>query len=204
MNKVLIVDEHPITRMSIRMCLAQGGFDVVAEADNGLDALNHVRHYQPDLVVLDLGIPQVDAMTVIGQIRIMPIPAHVVVFTAQHSQHQPERCMQAGAHAYVSKTAEVDDLLKALRAAQFGYKFFPDSVVERSGLSGEEATLACLSFRELQVLQQLGQGLRIKEVAERMLLSSKTVSTYKTRLLAKFQVRSLLELIMIAKRTGLA
>lgn len=204
MNRVLIVDEHPITRLSVRMLLTQEGFEVVAEAGNGAQAIQRIERHQPDILILDMNIEQVDALTIITHVKKMPLPAVVVVFTAQYAKHQPAQCIKAGADGYVDKTAELDELLKAIVAAQSGYKYFPCEVFDQTRPKEEIKSLDNLSARELQVLQQLSQGKRNKEIAGRMLLSSKTISTYKRRLLTKFGVDNLVDLVTVAKRIGLA
>ena len=202
MNKVLIVDEHPITRFSTRMLLTQEGFEVIAEADNGADALERIERYHPDIIILEMTIEKIDAITLIRRIKKMPSPACVVVFTAQGSKFQIADCIKAGVDGYVYKTAQFEELVKAVRATQTGYKYFPSEAFPPN-LDDECQTLKNLSSRERQVLEQLTAGRRNKEIAERMVLSDKTISTYKRRLLKKFRAENLLELTMLAKRAGM-
>ncbi|MOA31488.1 Virulence factors putative positive transcription regulator BvgA [compost metagenome] len=117
------------------------------------------------------------------------------------------RCMKAGAAGYMSKTNDLDELVKAIKVVMDGYTFFPNlasSSVRRSDAQATDLELIqSLSDRELTILQQLAKGLSNKEIGEAMLLSNKTVSTYKTRLIEKLNVKSVVYLADFAKRNNL-
>nr|WP_314877386.1 response regulator transcription factor [uncultured Pseudomonas sp.] len=208
MNKVLIVDDHPVIRLAVRMLMERHGYDVVAETDNGVDALQLTRDYLPDIVVLDIGIPKLDGLEVIGRIGLASPGSKVLVLTSQAPGHFSMRCMQAGAAGYVCKQQELTELLSAIKAVLSGYSYFPNQALHkaRSTISrGTESEMVDrLSAREMMVLQQLARGKSNKDIAESMFLSNKTVSTYKTRLLLKLNARSLVDLIELAQRHGLA
>ena len=208
MNKVLIVDDHPVIRLAVRMLMERHGYDVVAETDTGVDALQLTRDYLPDIVVLDIGIPKLDGLEVIGRIGLASPSSKVLVLTAQAPGHFSMRCMQAGAAGYVCKQQELTELLSAIKAVLSGYSYFPNQALHkaRSAISrGTETEMVeRLSAREMMVLQQLARGKSNKDIAESMFLSNKTVSTYKTRLLLKLNARSLVDLIELAQRHGLA
>ncbi|WP_282875958.1 response regulator transcription factor [Pseudomonas peli] len=204
MNKVLIVDYHPIMRLSVRHFLGQKGFDVVAEAGNGIDALSFVETFKTDLVVMESHIPLLDGITLIKKIRNIPSPPSIVVFTAEHSYHHGMRCMEAGAHGYVCKIEQSDELLKALKAAQSGYQHFPYRMFAQAEVELECRLIECLPSRELKVLKKLGEGQSDKEITLCMNLSNSVFNACKNRLLAKFEAHTTSELIIIAKRTGLA
>lgn len=207
MYRVLVVDDHPFIRASVCMLLRKDRIEVVGQADNGVDALRLVREASPDLVILDITMPGLDGLEVTTRVKAMERPAKVLVL----SSHLPEsfslRCMQAGAVGYVSKTDDLSELGKAVRAVMSGYTYFPEvalSSVSRCDLRASEAQcLANLSDRELLILQQLARGLSNKEIAEVMLLSNKTISTYKGRLIEKLRVRSLVDLADLARRNQL-
>lgn len=204
MKKVLLVDEHPIARFAVRIYLALDGFDVIAEAGNGSDALSQVEIHHPDMIIMESRIPLMDEMVFINEIKSMPLPPNVVVFTAEHSYHHGVRCMQAGADGYVSKAEPIEMLILALRSAQSGIQYLPSKLFQDGEIDAENRLIECLPTRELQVLQQLARGRSNQEITERMMLNSKAVSMYKTRLLKKFHVDSLSDLIMIARRAGLS
>lgn len=208
MDKVLVVDDHPVIRLAVRMLMERHGYDVVAETDNGADALRLAAEYQPDIVILDIGIPRLDGLEVVSRLNIVAGPhCRVLVLTSQAPGHFSMRCMQAGAAGYVCKQQDLTELLSAIKAVLSGYSYFPNqalhSVRSSMGNIGEKDLLKRLSARELSVLQQLAIGKSNKEIADGMFLSNKTVSTYKTRLLMKLNARSLVDLIDLAQRNGI-
>ena len=206
MNKVLIVDDHPVIRLAVRMLMERHGYDVVAETDNGVAALQLTRQHLPDIVVLDIGIPKLDGLEVITRMTAFSPGSKVLVLTSQAPGNFSMRCMQAGAAGYVCKQQELTELLSAIKAVLSGYSYFPNQALHVSrGRGGSETDMVNrLSAREMTVLQQLARGRSNKEIADRMFLSNKTVSTYKSRLLLKLNARSLVDLIELAQRQGLS
>jgi two-component system, NarL family, response regulator EvgA len=205
--KVLLVDDHAVVRMAVGMILAREGHEIVGECDNGVDALSKAFELKPDAIVLDLDIPQLDGMAVIDRLRIGGSPAHVLVHTGLKSQAYAAQCMRAGAAAFLSKVDDPVEIATALQAVASGKTWFPIgtfSSVRKSDFAQNDAQLLSgVSRRELKVLHGLAQGKSNKEIADDMLLSNKTVSTYKTRLMQKLNADTLLELIEFAKRNDL-
>lgn len=206
MNKVLIVDDHPVIRLAVRMLMERHGYDVVAETDNGVAALQLTRQHLPDIVVLDIGIPKLDGLEVITRMTAFSPGSKVLVLTSQAPGNFSMRCMQAGAAGYVCKQQELTELLSAIKAVLSGYSYFPNQALHVSrGRGGSETDMVNrLSAREMTVLQQLARGRSNKEIADSMFLSNKTVSTYKSRLVLKLNARSLVDLIELAQRQGLS
>lgn len=204
MNRVLVVDDHPFIRSTVCMLLRQERLEVVGQADNGIDALRLMRQEPVDLVILDITMPGLDGLEVIARMRSLEHPAKSLILTSQLAEAYSLRCMQAGAAGYVSKTDDLGELNKAVRAVLSGYTYFPQvafSSVHRQDLKASEAQcIASLTDRELMVLQQLARGLSNKAIGDAMLLSNKTISTYKSRLLEKLRVRSLIDLADFARR----
>ncbi|RON84949.1 response regulator transcription factor [Pseudomonas fluorescens] len=207
MLKAIVVDDHPFIRSSVKMLLKQEQFEVVAEADNGADAVQLAREHAPDLIILDIAMPKLDGLEVISRISALGLSSKVLVLTSQSALFYSMRCMKAGAAGYISKTNDLDELIKAIKAVMDGYTFFPNlatSSVRRSDVDTTDLELIqSLSDRELTILQQLSNGLSNKEIGEAMLLSNKTVSTYKTRLIEKLKVKSVVYLADFAKRNNL-
>jgi two-component system response regulator EvgA len=205
--KVLLVDDHAVVRMAIGMILAREGHEIVGECDNGVDALSKAFELKPDAIVLDLDIPQLDGMAVIDRLRIGGSAAHVLVHTGLKSQAYAAQCIRAGAAAFLSKIDDPTEIASALKAVAGGKTWFPIGTlnsVRKSDFAQDDAQLLSgVSRRELKVLHGLALGKSNKEIADDMLLSNKTVSTYKTRLMQKLNVSTLLELIEFAKRNDL-
>ncbi|MFJ3076149.1 MULTISPECIES: response regulator transcription factor [Pseudomonas] len=206
MSKVLVVDDHPFIRASVCMQLRQDQHEVVGQADNGVDAVRLARECSPDIVILDLLIPGLDGLEVISRIKGLERPCKLLVLTSQPAENYSLRCMKAGASGFVSKTDDLVALSKAVVAVLSGYTFFPAvalSTVNRRELEDDEAqSIARLSDRELVILQQLAKGMSNKAIGEAMLLSNKTISTYKARLIEKLKVASLIDLADFARRNG--
>jgi two-component system response regulator EvgA len=205
MRSALIVDDHPVIRMAVRMLLERNGMEIVGEADNGVDALQLIRQHEPDLVILDIGIPRLDGLNVIARIRSLGLDSQVLVLTSQSVDSFSQRCFQAGAKGFVSKEEDLQNLVTAINAIRAGFTVFPASVLSggQAPAPSEAEMVGRLSNQELMVLQYLASGLSNKDIGERMLLSNKTISTYKTRILQKLNLGSLVELIEFARRNDL-
>lgn len=207
MFKALVVDDHPFIRSAVKMLLKQEHFEVVAEADNGADAVQMAREHEPDLIVLDIAMPKLDGLEVIARICALGLKCKILVLTSQSPLFYSMRCMKAGAAGYISKTNDMEEFLKAITAVMGGYTFFPNLATSSVRRSDSETTdlqlIQSLSDRELTILQRLSLGLTNKEIGDSMLLSNKTISTYKTRLIEKLNVKSVVYLADFAKRNNL-
>ncbi|MET3054523.1 MULTISPECIES: response regulator transcription factor [Pseudomonas] len=206
MHSVLIVDDHPVIRLAVRVLLEKHDMRVVGEADNGLDAVQLVRELTPQVVILDIGIPKLDGLTVISRIKALNVRSEILVLTSQTADAVCRRCIQLGARGFINKEEDLGSLITAIKAVESGYNFFPsltyDSVNSTDQLT-ELEQIQSLTDREVTVLQYLAQGYSNKEIGEKLFLSNKTVSTYKTRLLQKLGAASLVELAEFAKRNAL-
>lgn len=207
MHKVLLVDDHPFIRSAVRALLTQAGHEVVAEADNGVDAIAAVCKWAPDLVLLDITMPRLDGITTIERIRALERTTKVIVLTYLSAEHYAIRCITAGAVGFVCKSDELTTLSQAIKTVMGGYVYLPQNVVPFNGKSrlvtDEQQLIATLSNRELSVFQQLSNGMSNKDIATNILLSSKTISCYKARLFAKLNVASVVELADMARRNNI-
>ncbi|HBO4183398.1 TPA: response regulator transcription factor [Pseudomonas aeruginosa] len=196
MSRILIVDDHPVIRMAMKMLLEAEGHQIVGDTDNGVDAISLGRELKPDLVILDIGIPRLDGLEVISRLMVLALPLKILVL----------RSMQAGAAGFVCKQGGLAELVTAVNAVASGYSYFPSSAmrpVQQGAYSDDVELLGRLSDREVSVLQYLSQGYSNKQISEQMFISNKTVSTYKARLLLKLNAGSLVDLIEFAKRNTL-
>lgn len=207
MPRVLIVDDHPFVRAGVKLVLSQEGFEVAGEADNGIDAVQMARDCSPDLIVLDISIPRLDGLEVIGRLNGAASGIKVLVLTSQSAECFAPRCLKAGASGFVSKSGDLSELARAAKAVMDGYTYFPAiavNSVRRTDMDASEADrIALLSDRELMILQHLARGLSNKEIGDAILLSNKTVSTYKARVIEKLNVKSLVDLADLARRNNL-
>ncbi|WP_457867694.1 response regulator [Pseudomonas aeruginosa] len=206
MSRILIVDDHPVIRMAMKMLLEAEGHQIVGDTDNGVDAISLGRELKPDLVILDIGIPRLDGLEVISRLMVLALPLKILVLTGQSASLFALRSMQAGAAGFVCKQGGLAELVTAVNAVASGYSYFPSSAmrpVQQGAYSDYVELLGRLSDREVSVLQYLSQGYSNKQISEQMFISNKTVSTYKARLLLKLNAGSLVDLIEFAKRNTL-
>jgi two-component system response regulator EvgA len=202
MIKVLIVDDHPVVRLAIKILLEQSGFDVVGEANNGVDAWQLAQSLLPDILVLDLAIPNLDGFEVIDRIKKLMLPIRVLVFSSGEPDQMVPRCMRAGVSGYLGKDKEITDMVDAIKMIMKGVSYFPSQSLSTGGtaLKTEGQLLSSLSNREVMIMRQLVLGKTNKEMATDMLLSPKTVSTYKLRIFTKLGIGSLTDLINMVSR----
>lgn len=207
MRKALIVDDHPFIRKIVRVVLEQANFHIAAETDNGATALDLARSHKPHLIVLDLSMPKLDGLEVLKRLHILGLPIKVLVLTSKGSAFYADRCIRAGAIGFIEKTEDVDALTKAVNIVMSGRIYMNDIdvnvPVEADKCKSDRQLIQSLSDRELRTLQYLVTGFSNKKISEAMLLSEKTVSTYKTRVLNKLNIKSVVYLADFAKRNNL-
>jgi two-component system response regulator EvgA len=207
MKSALIVDDHPVVCAAVRIVLQAEGFKKIHEASSGNEVLPLIREHEPQLVVLDLNLPMLGGLDVLARIKANDLECRILVFTSHEPLFYQERCLRAGAMAFVPKTNQLAQLHKPIQALMSGYTYFtalPDQANASNALHyTEKQMIDQLSDRELSIFVQLARGAPNKTIAEDMHLSHKTVSTYKTRLMTKLGVSSGVHLRDFAKRNHL-
>ncbi|AZF03590.1 MULTISPECIES: response regulator transcription factor [unclassified Pseudomonas] len=209
MGRIVIVDDHPLIRLAVKVALEEEGHTVLAEVDNGSDALEIARRLLPDLIILDLSIPSKDGFAVIAHLKSIGLAVKILVLTSGEPRNFAMRCLQAGAAGFVSKGDNLDKLAGAVKAVLSGYSYFPEDTIfmlreNAQGAHDEGALIRDLSDREITVLRLLAQGFGNQEIAETLIISHKTVSTYKVRLQRKLNAPNLVALVELAKRNGIS
>ena len=198
-ERILIVDDHPLTRDALAALLTQQGFDVVGEAADGNEALSLVRTLQPDLVLLDLTMPGMDGLTVLPKIREEAPTCEVVVLTASDSEENLLGAIRAGASGYLLKTESPEQIATFLRGVARGdaalsggvARRLLDRVREGGRLDGIPVAITqVLSAREVEVLLLLDEHLGTDEIAQRLFISEHTVRSHVKNLLKKLHVSS--------------
>lgn len=207
MTTVLIVDDHPSLRLVLRQHLSQIlGVTGILEAGNGQDAVQAVREHAPGLIVLDIDLPRMNGLEAIPRMKALQPHVRILVISGQDPIVYAPRVKAAGGQGYISKAQEMSEIVRAVEAVMAGYTIFPD--IDRSQrVAGRPAgayALDGLSNKELTVMQMLVRGMSNKEIADALYISNKTVSTYKTRLMNKLGVRSLVELVDFARKQDAA
>ncbi|MBM4371763.1 MAG: response regulator transcription factor [Deltaproteobacteria bacterium] len=198
---VLLVDDHTIVRQGLRMLLGSWGeIEVVGEADCGVEALRMVRHLEPDLVLLDLSLPDMDGVELIHQILGLGGRTRVVVLSMHASPGYVRPALHAGAVGYLVKGADVADLQRALAAALRGETWLSPSVA-RALL--DPPSRGPLSLREEDVLRLVAQGKTSREIASILGISVKTVDNHRQNLMEKLGIHEIAGLTRYALKAGL-
>ncbi len=204
MIRVLLADDHPVVRAGLRQILAEApDISVVGEAGDGPGVVDQAAGTRPDVVLLDVTMPGTGFITLVRNLRRNHPRMALLVLSVHPEDQYAVRAFRAGAAGYLSKERSPELLLAAIRKVAGGGRYVPESVVERlvtrldSGASGAEPH-ETLSDREYEVLCLLGGGRTVSDVAAELQLSPKTVSTFRSRILRKMQLRSNAELIRYA------
>lgn len=211
--KVLLADDHKLLRAGLKLLLQRNpDFAVVGEAADGEQTLQLFQQLEPDLLLLDLSMPKMDGLDCLREIKSRWPGAKVIVLTMHEDENYIKQAMQAGAAAYVHKSAADTDLFKAIDAVQAGQLYLSQQdsnlllhvLLKQDPASVDhQAPYVLLSPRERDVLRLIAHGYSMAEVAERLSLSIKTVDTYKTRLMEKLGTTRKSELVSYALKYGL-
>ncbi|HEY4620301.1 MAG TPA: response regulator transcription factor [Gaiellaceae bacterium] len=206
---VLIVDDHPVVRRGLRTFLElHEDVRVVAEASNGIDGVSLAEELEPDVVLMDLVLPDLDGIEATRRIRSVSPSTSVIVLTSFADDDKVFPAIKAGAVAYLLKDAEPQQLVEAIRLASRGEPLLHPKIAARlmqevAG-GGERDAVEDLTARELQVLRLLAQGLTNKLIAEELVVSEKTVKTHVSNILAKLHLSHRTQAALYAVRHGLA
>ena len=199
--RILIVDDHPMVRRGMRELLqSEHLISAVGEAETPEAALEEVRQHHWDVVLLDLQMSGHDGLDLLATMRTERPEMPILVVSAHPEDQYAVRVLRAGASGYVTKEAAPDVLIHAIKRVAAGGRYISETVAEQLAREPRDTgtPLQSLSDREYQVLTLIGEGKTVTEIAERLSLSVKTVSTYRTRLLEKLTLRNTAELIRYA------
>ncbi len=210
--RVLLADDHNLIRAGLRLVVSQQpDFQVAGEAENGRQAVALAEQLKPDVVVMDIKMPDLNGIEACHQIR-EALPDTQVVMLSMHSDETYVlRALKAGARAYLLKDSAEADLARAIRAAVDGKSFFSPAVgkvlledyMRKLQRTGAEDSYELLSPREREILQVVAEGKSSKEIANSLNLSIYTVETHRAKIMQKLNLRSMPELILYAVRKGI-
>jgi DNA-binding NarL/FixJ family response regulator len=208
MVSILIADDHPIMREGLKRILdLQNDFIVAGEATNGFETLDWVRKGGFEVLLLDLSMPGKSGVDLIKQIRAEAPNLPILVLTMHEEEQFAVRTIRAGASGFLTKESAATQLVEAIRRVAAGRLYISPSVAEQLAHSvmpaNEDLPHKRLSDREFEVFEMLTAGKSASEIAEKLYLSVKTVSTHKTRILQKMNAHSLADLIKYAMANNL-
>jgi DNA-binding NarL/FixJ family response regulator len=203
MIRVVIADDHTIVREGLKqLLLAASDLDVVGEARDGQEVLQHVRARDFDVLLLDISMPGKSGMELIKQVKSEKPKVRILVLSMHHEHQYAVRALKAGASGYLTKESASAQLVSAIRKVGAGGAFISTEVAEQLALDAMPQTEgpphSALSDREYQVFRMLASGTAVSEIAAQLNLSVKTVSTHKARLLEKLGVANQTELVHYA------
>ena len=212
--KILIADDHEIVRRGLRAILtSQPGWEVVGEVVTGRQAVEETRRLKPNLVILDIGMPELNGLEATRQI-LKDLPAtEVLILTMHESEQLIREVLDTGARGYMLKSDAGNDLVTAVQSLSNHRPYFTSKVSElvltgflRGGGRSDaplEAGPARLTPREREIIQLLAEGKSNKEVATTLQISVKTAETHRSRIMSKLQLKSVSELVRYAVRNGI-
>jgi len=204
MIKVLIADNHPIVRMGIKNVLnSVSDFEIIDDVATTTELFTKLTTLTPDVVILEMDIPEINGIASLRKLKQEYPDIKVLIYSGQSEDVYALSTIRAGAFGYLSKTADLDYIISAVRKVSEGNMFITNELAQR--LAFDEGTqkprrfFRKLSTREVEVLKLLASGKRNKDVALGLNLNEKTVSTYKARLMKKLNVDNLVDLLQQAK-----
>ncbi|MGD8815296.1 MAG: response regulator transcription factor [Anaerolineales bacterium] len=208
--RLLIADDHAVVREGLRSLIAsEPGMEVVAEAENGAQAIDLAAANQPDVILLDLLMPEVDGLAAIKGIRLHDPKARILVLTSFDDDEKIFGAIEAGALGYLLKDSSPTDLLRAIREVHAGMPSMTPAIAHKlvqvvQRASDLPPTQEPLTQREMEVLKLLAQGLPNQEIAEKLVISERTARTHVSSILGKLHLANRTQAALYALREGLA
>jgi two-component system invasion response regulator UvrY len=207
MIRILLVDDHSLVREGIKQLLEESGeMKVIAETSNGMDAIEKFEKYQPDMAIIDISMPLLDGLESTKRILARYPDAKILILTMHPEEQYAIRTFKAGALGYINKGTNTKDLLAAVKKVAQGKKYIAEEgkdAILLQLLNNKSSQLENLSDRELQILRLISKGEKPREIANALLLSVKTVETYRTRIMNKLGLKTNSALTLFSQQNGL-
>ncbi|MBD3610459.1 MAG: response regulator [Gammaproteobacteria bacterium] len=203
MIKVLLVDDHELVRTGLKGILESvDGYQVIGEAETGEEALALTKVQVPDLILMDINMPGIGGLETTRKIRQFNPDIKVIVLTMHKEGPFPANMIRAGAKGYITKNCGVDETLLAISEVMNGKLYISNEVAQAIAQDTLTATninpFDALSQRELQIMLMILQGLKVGDIADKLSLSTKTISTYRYRVFDKLKVKNESEMAQLA------
>lgn len=213
MIRVLVVDDHELVRSGITRMLADNpDIQAIGQASSGEDAIEFVRKDRPDIVLMDIRMPGIGGLEATRRILRIDDSIRVIVVTACADDPYPARVMQSGATAYITKGADIQEMVRAIRKAHSGQRYISPEIAQKMALKtlggdreedGELSRFERLSEREMQIAMMVVDCQKVQDISDKLCLSPKTVNSYRYRIFEKLEISSDVELALMAVRLGL-
>ncbi|WP_336368239.1 UvrY/SirA/GacA family response regulator transcription factor [Marinobacter sp. C2H3] len=213
MIRVLVVDDHELVRSGITRMLADNpDIDVIGQVASGEEAIEAVRKNPPDIVLMDIRMPGIGGLEATRRILRIDDAIRVIVVTACADDPYPTRVMQSGASAYITKGADIKEMVRAIRMAHSGQRYISPEIAQKMALKqisgdgaedGELSKFERLSEREMQIAMMVVDCQKVQDISDKLCLSPKTVNSYRYRIFEKLEISSDVELALMAVRLGL-
>ncbi len=208
MIKILIADDHPVVRQGLKDIIEETpGMMVGDEANNGQEALEKIRKNDFDVVLLDISMPGRSGLDILKELKSEKPELSVLILSMHPEEQYAVRVLKAGASGYLTKESAPDELIAAIKKASKGRKYVSSSLAEKLAfyleIENERPLHETLSDREYEVMRMIASGKTITEIAGKLFLSVKTISTYRSRILEKMGMKSNSELTHYALKNRL-
>jgi DNA-binding NarL/FixJ family response regulator len=211
--RVLVVDDHELVRSGITRMLADNpDIEAIGQASSGEDAIEFVRKDRPDIVLMDIRMPGIGGLEATRRILRIDDSIRIIVVTACADDPYPARVMQSGATAYITKGADIQEMVRAIRKAHSGQRYISPEIAQKMALKtlggdreedGELSRFERLSEREMQIAMMVVDCQKVQDISDKLCLSPKTVNSYRYRIFEKLEISSDVELALMAVRLGL-
>ena len=205
--KVLLVDDHELIRTGISRMLADfDKIDVIGQADSGESAVSMARELRPDVVLMDANMPGIGGLEATRRLIRFDPDIKVIAVTIHDEEPYPTKFMQAGAAGYVTKGADIKEIVNAIIQVKTGKRYITPDIAQQMALKAlnpdEDSPFDILSEREMQVMLMITQGQKVQDISDQLFLSPKTVNSYRYRLFEKLDIENDVELTHMAIRYG--
>lgn len=199
--RVILADDHKLVRTGIRLMLESiGQYEIVAETDSGVDTLEAVKQHQPDLLILDIQMPNLGGVEVLSRLSSEMSPTKVLVLSAAEPGKFVSDVISKGASGYLPKEVSKEEFETALHAIKENKKYVSPSVSEYLLYNTSDGAISSLSDREKEVFKLLAEGKKNKEIAKMLFVSSRTIDTHRLNIMKKLGFKTNGELVSFAMK----
>lgn len=208
MIRVIVVDDHQLVRIGTRRLLEDiPGIEIVADAGSGEEAVELVKHHKPDVVLMDIQMPGIGGLEATRRCLRAHPEVKVLAVTIYEDEPYPSKLLNVGASGYLTKKADVDEMLLAIRKVVSGQRYISAEIAQQLALrpysEDESSPFDTLSSREMQITLMVIMGHKVQEISEKLSLSPKTVNSYRYRVFEKLDLKNDVGLTKLAIKHGI-